>query len=68
MMGMLSRKKVVTPKTAEYITLARDSSAQERMKPHPKVQTELVTWGAIKTFVADKVSYLTLTGGTISGP
>ena len=67
MMGMLSRKKVVIPKTDDYITLARYASAQERMKPHPKVQTELVTLGAIKTFVADKVSYLPLTGGTISG-
>ena len=67
MMGMLSRKKVVTPKTDDYITLARYASAQERMKPHPKVETELVTLDAIKTFVADKVSYLPLTGGTISG-
>lgn len=51
MMGMLSRKKVVTPRTDDYITLARYASAQERMKPHPKVETELVTMGAIKTFV-----------------
>ena len=51
MMGMLSRKKVVTPRTDDYITLARYASAQERMKPHPKVETELVTMGSIKTFV-----------------
>ena len=51
MMGMLSRKKVVTPRTDDYITLARYAGAQERMKPHPKVETELVTMGAIKTFV-----------------
>lgn len=51
MMGLLSRKKVVTPRTDDYITLARYASAQERMKPHPKVETELVTMGAIKTFV-----------------
>lgn len=67
MMGMLSRKKVVTPRTDDYITIARYAGAQERMKPHPKVETELVTMGAIKTFVADGVSYLPLTGGTISG-
>tara|TARA_B110000285_G_scaffold54254_1_gene61776 strand:+ start:19 stop:594 length:576 start_codon:yes stop_codon:yes gene_type:complete len=53
MMGMLSRKKVVTPKTDDYITLARYASAQERMKPHPKIETELVTMGSIKTFVND---------------
>ena len=51
MMGMLSRKKVVTPRTDDYITLARYAGAQERMKPHPKVETELVTMGSIKTFV-----------------
>ncbi len=51
MMGMLSRKKVVTPRTDDYITIARYAGAQERMKPHPKVETELVTMGAIKTFV-----------------
>tara|TARA_B110000977_G_scaffold150399_1_gene190714 strand:- start:48 stop:452 length:405 start_codon:yes stop_codon:yes gene_type:complete len=51
MMGMLSRKKVVTPKADDYITLARYAGAQERMKPHPKVETELVTMGSIKTFV-----------------
>lgn len=67
MMGMLSRKKVATPKTDDYITVARYTSAQEILKPFPKVETELVTMGAIKTFVADGVSYLPLSGGTISG-
>tara|TARA_R110002074_G_scaffold98717_3_gene213671 strand:- start:3359 stop:4048 length:690 start_codon:yes stop_codon:yes gene_type:complete len=52
MMGMLSRKKVATPKTDDYITVARYTSAQEILKPFPKVETELVTMGAIKTFVS----------------
>ena len=51
MMGMLSRKKVATPKTDDYVTVARYTSAQEILKPFPKVETELVTMGAIKTFV-----------------
>jgi hypothetical protein len=68
MMGMLSRKKVVTPRTDDYITLARYAGAQERMKPHPKVETELVTMGSIKTFVnTGGTPSLPLTGGTISG-
>ena len=67
MMGMLWRKQQVVPKTDDYITIARYQNPQERMKPQPKVQTELVTMSAIKTFVADGVSYLPLTGGTISG-
>ena len=68
MMGMLSRKKVVTPRTDDYITLARYAGAQERMKPHPKVETELVTMGSIKTFVnTGGTPSLPLTGGTITG-
>ena len=68
MMGMLSRKKVVTPRTDDYITLARYAGAQERMKPHPKVETELVTMGSIKTFVnTGGTPSLPLTGGTIAG-
>ena len=67
MMGMLSRKKVVTPRTDDYITLARYAGAQERMKPHPKVETELVTMGSIKTFTNTGLNFLPLAGGTISG-
>lgn len=51
MMGMLWRKQQVAPKTDDYITIARYQNPQERMKPQPKVQTELVTMGSIKTFV-----------------
>jgi len=67
MMGMLSRKKVVTPRTDDYITLARYAGAQERMKPHPKVETELVTMGSIKTFTNAGLNFLPLTGGSVSG-
>ena len=52
MMGMLSRKKVVTPKADDYISLARYASAQERLKPNPKVETELVTMKAVKAFTS----------------
>ena len=51
MMGMLWRKQQVVPKTDDYITIARYQNPQERMKPQPKVQTELVTMKALKTFV-----------------
>ena len=78
MMGMLSRKKVVTPRTDDYITIARYAGSQERMKPHPKVETELVTMAGIKTFVnaggdaqqlsiADQVLSLT-NGGSVTLP
>ena len=51
MMGMLSRKKIVTPKADDFVTIARYASAQEKLKPNPRIEAELVTMGAIKTFV-----------------
>lgn len=52
MMGMLSRKDTVTPKADDYMTLARYPNPQERMKPNPKIQTELVKISALKTFIS----------------
>ena len=67
-MGMLWRKQQVLPKTDDYITIARYQNPQERMKPQPKVQTELVTMKSIKTFVnTGGTPSLPLTGGTIAG-
>jgi len=51
MMGMLSRKKAVTPRTEDYIAIARYATAQERMKPHPKVETDLITIKSLKTLI-----------------
>ena len=51
MMGMLTRKKIATPKTDDFITIARYATVQERLKPNPKIEAELVTMDAIKTFV-----------------
>lgn len=50
MMGMLRQKGTVTPKSDNYITVARYPNPQERLKPAPKLQTELVTLTALKTF------------------
>jgi len=50
-MGMLSRKKVVKPLTNDYFVIARYANPQEILKPNPKVETELITMGSIKTFV-----------------
>ena len=51
-MGMLSRKKIVTPITNDYFVIARYANPQERLKPNPKVETELITMADIKTFVS----------------
>ena len=50
MMGMLKRSGTVIPKADNYITVARYPNPQERLKPAPKLQTELVTLAQLKTF------------------
>jgi len=50
MMGMLKRNGTALPKADNYITLARYPNPQERLKPAPKLQTELVTLAQLKTF------------------
>jgi len=50
MMGMLKKKGTVVPKADNYITVARFPNPQERLKPRPTLQTELVTLSQLKTF------------------
>jgi hypothetical protein len=50
-MGMLSRKKQVLPKTDDFITIARYASVQERMQPNPKVETDLITIKSLKKLI-----------------
>ena len=78
MMGMLSRKDSVTPKTDDLMTLARYPNPQERLKPRPTLRTELVTMAKLKAFIntgadAQKLSIagqvLSLTnGGSVTLP
>ena len=56
MMGMLKRNGTVTPQADNYITVARYPNPQERLKPAPKLQTELVTLAKLKTFLQMKTS------------
>ena len=50
MMGMLRQKGTVVPKADNYMTVARFPNPQERLKPRPTLQTELVTLSQLKTF------------------
>lgn len=51
MMGMLSRKKVKTPKLDDYFIISRYETPHERLKPNPKVDTELVSLSSLKSFI-----------------
>ena len=41
-MGMLSRKKVDKLKQDDYFVISRYETPHERLKPNPKVDTELI--------------------------
>lgn len=67
MMGMLKKKGTVVPKADNYITVARYPNPQERLKPRPTLQTELVTLSQLKAFTNSGLSFLPLSGGTLTG-
>ena len=67
MMGMLKRNGTVTPKADNYITVARYPNPQERLKPQPKLQTELVTLAQLKTFFNAGSSDEYVNAGTFDG-
>ena len=56
MMGMLRQKGTVIPKGDNYMTLARYPNPQERLKPAPKLQTELVTLSQLKKYTDQKLN------------
>ena len=62
MMGMLRQKGTVTPKGDNYITVARYPNPQERLKPQPKLQTELVTLTQLKAFTDQKLNAISGVG------
>ena len=67
MMGMLSRKDTVTPKAGDYMSLARYPNPQERLRPNPKIQTELVKMSDLKTFMGGAgAQQLSIAGQTLS--
>ena len=51
MLGMLTRKAIVTPKADDNFVISRYANPQERLKPIPAIKTELVTLSALKTFI-----------------
>ena len=68
MMGMLKRNGTVTPQADNYITVARYPNPQERLKPAPKLQTELVTLAKLKTFfnAGGDIQQLSIAGQVLS--
>lgn len=58
MMGMLSRKKVDKLKQDDYFVIARYETPHEKLKPNPKVDTELILAKDLISFVNNNTSKL----------
>ena len=57
-MGMLSRKKVEKLKQDDYFVISRYETPHERLKPNPKVDTELILAKDLVSFVNNNTSKL----------
>ncbi len=58
MMGMLSRKKVKKLKQDDYFVISRYETSHERLKPNPKVDTELILAKDLVSFINNNTSQL----------
>ena len=58
MMGMLSRKKVKKLKQDDYFVISRYETPHERLKPNPKVDTELILAKDLVSFINNNTSKL----------
>lgn len=54
-LGLITKGKVKTPTNKDYIVVASYTDAQEILKPQPKMQANLVSVGALKTFIQSSV-------------
>ena len=50
-MGLTTKRKIKTPTDNDYIISAAYTDTQERLKPQPKMEANLLSLGAIKKYV-----------------
>ena len=50
-MGLITKRKIKTPTDNDYIISAAYTDTQERLKPQPKMEANLLSLGAIKKYV-----------------
>jgi len=50
-MGLITKRKIKTPSDNDYIISAAYTDSQERLKPQPKMEANLLNIGALKKYV-----------------
>lgn len=54
-MGLITKRKIKTPKDNDYIISAAYTDTQERLKPQPKMEANLLSIGAIKNYILSSI-------------
>ena len=54
-MGLITKRKIKTPSDNDYIISAAYTDTQERLKPQPKMEANLLSIGAIKKYIQASV-------------
>lgn len=54
-MGLITKRKIKTPKDSDYIISAAYTDTQERLKPQPKMEASLLSIGAIKNYILSNI-------------
>lgn len=54
-MGLITKRKIKTPTDNDYIISAAYTDTQERLKPQPKMEANLLSLGAIKKYVLSSI-------------
>lgn len=57
-MGLITKRKIKTPTDNDYIVSAAYTDTQERLKPQPKMEANLLSIGGIKKYVQSSVDIM----------
>ena len=55
-MGLITKRKIKTPSDNDYIISAAYTDTQERLKPQPKMEANLLSLGAIKNHIVSSIA------------
>ena len=54
-MGLITKRKIKTPSDNDYIISAAYTDTQERLKPQPKMEANLLNIGALKKYIQNNI-------------
>ncbi len=55
-LGLITKRKIKTPSDNDYIVSAAYTDTQERLKPQPKMEANLLNIGALKKYILSSIT------------